>query len=579
MREVFALLLCSIVFGVMVLMRTSWTYVLATELATILFTFVVDMDTYWISNLLFQSLIFVFFREVDTRNSHSIPAKGPVMFVCAPHASQFVDPILIMTCIPSRSIHFVMAAKSMRKKFVGLLGRLTHSIPVERPQDVAKPGSGTVTIQGTSVTGKGTAFTTEVKVGDSIACKGKATPILSIDSDTEITLKFPSKVTATDSAYKVQPKLDHTFMFKHVFDTFRAGECVGIFPEGGSHDQTYFLPFKAGAASMTLGAMAHGSKPVYIVPVGLNYFHGHRFRSRALLDFGYPIEVSPELVKMYEEGGDQRREANKQLLEVVTKGIESVTMTARDYDTLRIIWAVRRLYKPQAKRLTLEETQQLTKRFLDIYDDFKDHEKVRWLKREVDAYNTKLESYGIRDHQVAIVNQDPTTLYRRLATRLVMLFVEAILLMPFVVLGLPILYFCRKVADTKAKEAVAGSTVKDAGRDVKATWKLMTALVVVPVSLMLYSIVVGILFGARSGLATFALLPLPLLYLLRVWDHFHRLRKSLPPLVLALWNQDVGKDLLSTRKLLKAKIRELVDEVVPAEKRMFTAADFVGEDD
>ena len=33
----------------------------------------------------FSSLIFIFFREVDSRNSHWIPKKGPIMFVCAPH--------------------------------------------------------------------------------------------------------------------------------------------------------------------------------------------------------------------------------------------------------------------------------------------------------------------------------------------------------------------------------------------------------------------------------------------------------------------------------------------------------------
>lgn len=36
---------------------------------------------------------------------------------------------------------------------------------------------------------------------------------------------------------------------------------------------------------------------VTIIPCGLNYFHAHRFRSRAYVDFGKPIKVSQELVQ------------------------------------------------------------------------------------------------------------------------------------------------------------------------------------------------------------------------------------------------------------------------------------------
>ena len=39
------------------------------------------------------------------------------------------------------------------------------------------------------------------------------------------------------------------------------------------------------------------------VPVGLNYFSGHRFRSRVFIDIGDPLEVPPELVAQYAAGG------------------------------------------------------------------------------------------------------------------------------------------------------------------------------------------------------------------------------------------------------------------------------------
>ncbi len=68
---------------------------------------------------------------------------------------------------------------------------------------------------------------------------------------------------------------------RRLFEKLRKGGTIGIFPEGGSHDRTQLLPLKAGISIMALGACAkHPGLGVVIVPVGLNYFSGHRFRSR-----------------------------------------------------------------------------------------------------------------------------------------------------------------------------------------------------------------------------------------------------------------------------------------------------------
>lgn len=37
-------------------------------------------------------------------------------------------------------------------------------------------------------------------------------------------------------------------MFESVTEKLRNGECIGIFPEGGSHDRSELLPLKAGVA-------------------------------------------------------------------------------------------------------------------------------------------------------------------------------------------------------------------------------------------------------------------------------------------------------------------------------------------
>ncbi len=106
---------------------------------------------------------------------------------------------------------------------------------------------------------------------------------------------------------------------------------------GGSHDRTDLLPLKAGVSVMALGAMANNPKlRVKIVPVGLSYFHAHRFRSRAVVEFGTALDVPDELVEMFKQGGDKKREAVQKFLNLVFDALKTVTVRAPDYDTLMV---------------------------------------------------------------------------------------------------------------------------------------------------------------------------------------------------------------------------------------------------
>ena len=93
---------------------------------------------------------------------------------------------------------------------------------------------------------------------------------------------------------------------------------------------------------MALGAMANDPTcRVKIVPVGLAYFHAHRFRSRAVVEFGSAMDVPDELVEMFKQGGTQKREAVSRFLDLIYDGLKTVTVRAPDYDTLMVISLVR----------------------------------------------------------------------------------------------------------------------------------------------------------------------------------------------------------------------------------------------
>ena len=126
-------------------------------------------------------------------------------------------------------------------------------------------------------------------------------------------------------------------MYSSVYQKLKEGGCIGIFPEGGSHDRTDLLPLKAGVSIMALGALsANPSLRLRIVPVGLSYFHPHKFRSRAVVEFGSPIEIPREFVEDFERGGEAKKGAIGGMMELVVDGLKSVTVRAPDYETLMV---------------------------------------------------------------------------------------------------------------------------------------------------------------------------------------------------------------------------------------------------
>jgi glycerol-3-phosphate O-acyltransferase/dihydroxyacetone phosphate acyltransferase len=86
---------------------------------------------------------------------------------------------------------------------------------------------------------------------------------------------------------------------------------------------------------MALGTVAEKRDcNLKIIPVGMNYFHAHKFRSRAVIEFGNALDVPMDLVDKYV--GGERREAIGTMLEKVREALLSVTVTAPDYETLMV---------------------------------------------------------------------------------------------------------------------------------------------------------------------------------------------------------------------------------------------------
>ncbi|KJZ78448.1 hypothetical protein HIM_01839 [Hirsutella minnesotensis 3608] len=567
------------------------------------------------------TLIDLFFREVVPRGSWRVPQSGPVLFVAAPHANQFVDALILQRTLrheANRRVSLLIAQKSVHG-FIGWGSRQVGSVPVGRAQDSAKPATGKIYLPDpvgdpTLVRGIGTRFGEgEGEVhGMLFLPPGKNTTGASVDiaeiiGPEEVRIKRPFKgklamqqLTGRDdidsegritnpkvkgpapgyegTKYKLAPHIDQTKVYEAVFARLRNGGCVGIFPEGGSHDRTELLPLKAGVAIMALGTLAESPNcGLKIVPVGMNYFHAHKFRSRAVVEFGTPFEIPPHLVELYRN--NQRREAIGQVLDAVYQSLSSVTVSAPNYDTLMMIQAARRLYNPTGKKLPLPVVVELNRRLARGYERYKDDERILSLVHAVKDYNSQLRYLSLKDHQVQYARMSIFRVLFLFVYRSIKLAILFFCTVPGLVLFAPVFVATKSISRRKAKTALAGSTVKIRGRDVMATWKILVALGLTPTLYHAYTIMVVFKVWQDGFWGHVpAWVPLWAVYL-AVWPAtigvtFAALRfgevgmdifKSLRPLVLCLLPTSTYSihKLRVKRAELSAQVTELVNELGP----------------
>ena len=149
-----------------------------------------------------HSAVDLFFRDVTHRNTFKVPARTPVIFVCAPHSNQLIDPLIVMRTCP-RPAGFLCAAKTLRKSIVGSIAKALDSIPVERPQDLRRPGKGLCRREGALVEGQGTIFKSELKPSDRLVVAGEECVVVEVTSCSPALLALAN---ATRGPRKRQPK-------------------------------------------------------------------------------------------------------------------------------------------------------------------------------------------------------------------------------------------------------------------------------------------------------------------------------------------------------------------------------------
>lgn len=538
----------------------------------------------WVFSVIFDC----FFREVRPRGAFRIPKTGPVIFVAAPHANQFVDPLVLMNQVKreaQRRISFLIASKSYKHPVIGPLSRFQLSIPVSRAQDMLRPASGRISVDMGAdllwVHGRNTKFRSECMVRGLIALPQSlgASEIAEIISDTELILKKEfrrldkiTRLLRNGTSFKVADKIDQKQVYQYVFQHLSGGNTLGIFPEGGSHDRTDLLPLKAGVAVMALGAMQNDPDcKVKIVPCGMNYFNAHKFRSRAVVEFGHPIEISPELVARYSDP-ETSKDSIRELLDTITAGLKAVTVTCEDYETLMVVQAARRLYAGNfAQYLPLPMVVEMNRRLVLGYQTYKHLDNMVEIKKKILHYNEFLKLMHLPDHHVE--DCDETNKFNLLpvfVARIIKLVFLFTLALPGAILFSPVFLLSHRVSRKKAKTALANSTVKIKANDVVATWKILISMGFAPLLYSFYASVCTWYCKRQNYLPSYGLISMWfVLYALGVLVTYSALvtgeqgldlLKLIRPLYLSIFSGSSIKELKELRRELSEQITDVINE-------------------
>lgn len=275
-------------------------------------------------------------------------------------------------------------------------------------------------------------------------------------------------------------KLDNAGPFDALFALLEKGGACGIFPEGISHAESELAPLKTGAARIALGAAAKregAAAPVRVVPCGLNYYRRTRMRSRVLVQFGAPIVIDAERLDAWKA---DERETVRVLTSDVEVSLRGLTINAPDWETLRVLDGVRRLYTSKA-RLALHQHAELTRRFLSHYEEFKDEPEVQQLFTDTKRFVEDLDALGLGERQLS----EKLSFFghgAKIFWHVMLLFVFA----PFTLPGLVI------HAPAFAVAVVAGDGLTKR-RDVVATTKVMVTTLLVMLAYVV--IALGLLLG------------------------------------------------------------------------------------
>lgn len=129
--------------------------------------------------------------------------------------------------------------------------------------------------------------------------------------------------------------VDNSSSFEECFRLLSEGKTLVIFPEGNSQMELLLRQLKSGTARISLEAELrnNGKLNLKVVPVGLMYTQGEKFRSSIMVNCGEGIGVTHHL----EEFKENQASAARKLTEEFRKLLEGVLVTTQNKEQEALI--------------------------------------------------------------------------------------------------------------------------------------------------------------------------------------------------------------------------------------------------
>lgn len=204
-----------------------------------------------------------------------------------------------------------------------------NSIPVSRPIDYASVGTGEVYGKSNILIGSDTRFLTELSLGYTVEVKGTEVIIISILSDTQA--ECSGTVTEQISPFKILPKLNHSEMFSKVLSKLSKGYCVGICPEGKTHETPGVTKFKNGAAGIIYTALKQNID-LQVVAIGINYSMPDNNRTNAVAGLSKVLEIGNDIMQLDEKS------AIKKITEKIQNEVKKLVVPMKNYDEVKLVY-------------------------------------------------------------------------------------------------------------------------------------------------------------------------------------------------------------------------------------------------
>jgi len=332
-----------------------------------------------------------------------------------------------------------------------------------------------------------------------------------------------------------------------------SGVTIGICPEGVSHNEPRLKPLKTGAARIALAAVSSVEQiNLQIVPAALYYTEKTSFRSSALLHFAEPISVTPVVL---EPDGTPPRMEVRELSSQIEKAMRDVMLHAEQEEALGLIDRAERIFSAEEisepnEEQRLARSLRLRQRFLAGYAFYRKHapRRIDAIESRISVFEQELNQAGIDPSDLSLHSTAGGTILNLLAR----IFTCA-LMGPFALFGTVVHYPAYRLAGYLSRRL-------GAEQDVLSTFKIISAMLLFPLTWIAVALIAAILKGWLAALVFLVLVPLCGYIAVRFFEEIDQFLGSLAALSMFMMRRRFFVRLLAQRAAIRREILALGED-------------------